>query len=235
MKTMKTMNIYDITSVTENDIKSIATEHLVIKDHDIYLIDMGGAFGYSAVVYYDGQQIHHANDYALHHPGKTLKELRQIYIAALEAKLYSDDELSEPIRSYADYKSRCNYLINLYSQRKPYVSGFYIGGKAPNTSGMIYDEVSFAWYAVEYRDFVNEHETLWHLTQGLWDCAWSDEAILTEAFESEMWNHEYYINWSGDVEVLAALGFNGFGSLTDMQRRAYSKARDRYLTHCGEY
>lgn len=232
---MKNLNIYGIETMSEDAAKANAAEHLTIKGHDVYMIDLSDHWGYSAMVYCDGQPIHYANEYALYYPHDTQEELRSRYINKLARKLYSDADLNKPLKSYDDYKRRCNYLINLYSQRRPHASAWYIGGKAPNTDGMIYDDVAFAWYDAANAEFVRMHNTLWQLTQTLWASALDDEMFLVEAFEAEMWNHEYCINWDGDAEVLAAVGFGGgFGTLTRLQRRAYAQARESYLRQCGE-
>lgn len=232
---MKSLTIYDIEHAIEGNIKAIAAEHLTVKGHDVYLADLGDDWGYSALVYYAGQPIWHANEYAMHHQGLTQDELRKLYIQMLMDKLYRDAELARPLKSYADYRRRCDYLTNLYSQRKPHVSAFYIGDKAPETDGMIYDDVAYAWYDAADADYVGTHSALWQLTQMHWAAAKEDYTILCEAFEYEMDNHEYCINWSGDVEVLAALGFGRFSALTDLQRRAYAQAQECYLAQCGEY
>lgn len=232
---MKNLTISDIKCATVENIKAIATERLSIKGHDVYLADLGDDWGYSALVYYANQPIYYANEYAMHHQGLTQDELRKLYIQMLMDKLYRDAELARPLKSYADYRRRCDYLAKLYSQRKPHVSAFYIGDKAPETDGMIYDDVAYAWYDAADADYVGTHSALWQLTQLHWEAAKQDYTILCEAFEDEMCNHEYCINWSGDAEVLAALGFGRFGALTDLQRRAYAQARECYLAQCGEY
>ena len=62
-------NIQTIEAMTETDTALMALEKLNIKGHTIYLVDFGGYFGYSCLVFLNGHHIHYANDYALHHKG----------------------------------------------------------------------------------------------------------------------------------------------------------------------
>ena len=49
--------IREIEDLTEAQAAAMATESEIIKEHQIYFIDFGGYFGYSALVFADGQQI----------------------------------------------------------------------------------------------------------------------------------------------------------------------------------
>ena len=101
----KKLTIKDIESFTENDAAAIAEEIAEIKEHTIYFVDMGGAFGYSVLVFKDGQHIRYANDYELHHRGKTHDELNAWYKRALSNKLFTDDEMAAPLNNYDEYKA----------------------------------------------------------------------------------------------------------------------------------
>lgn len=67
---MKDWTIYDIESLTESNIllgqkdgePVDLLDKLDIKGHDIYIVDFGGAFGLSALVFKNGRHIHYAND-----------------------------------------------------------------------------------------------------------------------------------------------------------------------------
>lgn len=227
---MKELNIRDIENANEGNIAAMAEEHLRIKGHDVYMVDLGDCWGYSSLVYFGGAPISHANNYALNHPHRSAEELRTLYLAALTAKLYTDEELAAPLTGYADYRRRCDYLVNLHSQRQPYVSAFYIGDNRPNTDGMYCDHVSYAWYADA--NFVRRRAVLAEQVKRLFETVQEDERFMAEAFETEMWNREYCINWSGDSEVLGVFGFRSVKDLTSMQRRAYAKARANYLSQC---
>ena len=62
--------IREIESIDQATASAMAQGHEIIKDHDVYFVDFGGYFGYSALVFAEGRHIYHANDYALHHRGK---------------------------------------------------------------------------------------------------------------------------------------------------------------------
>ena len=73
---------------------------------------------------------------------------------------------------------------------------------------------------------------------------------MKDAFLKEMYNHEYSINWDGDVDVLSAFGniprevtWNCEYTLNDLfdaleftetQREAYKAARKQYYKQIGE-
>ena len=58
--------IYDIENLTYDQAKKMAIEALDIKGHDCFLVDFGGYFGYSILVFKNKRHIHYANDYELH-------------------------------------------------------------------------------------------------------------------------------------------------------------------------
>lgn len=60
---MKEYTIRDIQAMTEADAATIALEKLDIKGHTVYLVDFGGYFGYSCLVFKNGHHIYYANDY----------------------------------------------------------------------------------------------------------------------------------------------------------------------------
>ncbi len=48
------MNIREIEALDENAAKAMAKEAVEVKGHTMYLVDLGGYFGYSALVFADG-------------------------------------------------------------------------------------------------------------------------------------------------------------------------------------
>lgn len=94
---MKEMNIKEIESLTLEEVKNNALEYMEIKEHDCFLIDFGGYFGYSILVFKDGKHIYHVNDYELHHhwivKEKGRDALREYYIREMNEKLYTDAEI----------------------------------------------------------------------------------------------------------------------------------------------
>ena len=97
----KDLTIKDIESMNEGKTFIFADEKMEIKGHTVYFIDLGGYFGFSALVFADGQQIKYANDYELHHRGKSRAELRERYIKKMNASLFTDEEL-RTVTGYED-------------------------------------------------------------------------------------------------------------------------------------
>lgn len=63
----------------------------------------------------------------------------------------------------------------------------------------------------------------------------SDPEFAYEAILYEMDNHEYAINWSGDEDVLAALGIDfGFIRKHGLQM-VYDQARNQHMRHAEEW
>lgn len=92
---MKTYNytIKDIESMSEANLADMADAVETIKGHTVYFVDFGGCFGFSACVCAEGQHIYYANDYEIHHRGKSRDELREIYRQTLNNKLFTESVL----------------------------------------------------------------------------------------------------------------------------------------------
>lgn len=82
----KEYTIRDIEALTETQAAAMAIESVTVKGHQVYFVDFGGYFGYSALVFADGHYIKYANDYELHHQGKSRDELREFYLDSLSKK-----------------------------------------------------------------------------------------------------------------------------------------------------
>lgn len=228
---MTDYTIHQIETLTEQETAALADGKITIKGHAVYFVDLGDYFGFSALVFFDGAPIMYANEYGLHYRERTRGELRALYIKRMADKLFSDAEICAPVKSYAEYTQKAEYLVNLYPLRKPYISAFYIGDNAPDTTGMIYDPISFSYFAPEHLDFVKHHQALYAALRASYKAARKDFDFLKGAFLREMENHEYGYNWDGDEEVLIACGFNPRASLNDVARRAYNAARSEYLAN----
>lgn len=77
------MNIKEIESLTYDEVKNIALDHMTIKDHDCFFVDLGKYFGYSVLIFKNKKHIYYANDYQLHHPATDIQELKEKYIKHL--------------------------------------------------------------------------------------------------------------------------------------------------------
>lgn len=257
----KAWKIDDIQALTEPEAAALALEALTIKEHTVYLVDFGGYFGYSALVFFGGRHIYYANDYALHHnftkynddgtreqikPGPA--ELRERYIEKMENILFTDEEITGPLKNYNEYRRKREFLHNYYGMREDHVSIFGIFRTEAEkeehrrkTAGMILNPVAFADYPADKRDFVEHHkELLLALEQRAVEMEESYE-YLKSAFKYEMHNHEYGINWQGDWDVLSCFGevnyrdengltgyFDQLG-FNDTQRHAYLDAQKEYF------
>ena len=222
----KTWNIDMIQALTEPEAAALALEKLTIKEHTVYLVDFGGYFGYSALVFKNGHHIHYANDYALHHkytkynddgtreqvdPGPA--ELREKYVKGLENKLYTDSEITGPLESYDEYRLKSQYLHNYYGMREDCVSIFGIfrneeeeAAREKAVQGMILDPAAFAYYPADKADFVKRHTALTESLEQRATEMMQDYAYIKSGFLYEMYNHEYGINWQGDWDVLSCFG-----------------------------
>ena len=239
--TEEVITINQIEAMTEQDAQAAALETMRIKGHDIYFIDFGGYFQYSALVFFDGSHIRYADEYELHHPNHTRDELRAMYIAALNRKLFTDAELILPPVDYATSKARHEYLRNYYGLRRPYISVFRADpNEQRRTANMTYDPISFAYY--DDKAFVDQHVALFDACISAEESAYQDYAFMKTAFKYEMANHEYAINWQANWDTLSAFYnlkyhdpdedieyyFDQLHLSNDL-RRAYLDARREYI------
>lgn len=234
---LKNYTIKDIESMSAAELESFAEEVETIKGHTVYYIDFGGYFGFSACVTAEGQHIKYANDYELHHKGKSRDELRELYRRNLSKKLFTEAELAT-VSSYEDASAKRYFLMNYYGARRPSVSAFCIG-KAPDVSGMTFSPVFMAYYSDP--DFVRKGAELLHTLAEAERRNAENFDYWRGAFLYEMFNHEYAINWQADFDVCGCFGnCEGVKDYTDRaelfaacgfnatQRSAYDAARREY-------
>lgn len=248
--------ISDIEAMTEADAAELALEKLDIKGHTVYLVDFGGYFGYSCLVFKNGHHIRYANDYQLHHPGLKLGAgLRTWYIEEMNNKLFTEDEIAAPLKDYREYDCQFRYLRDFYGQSADHLSIF--GDFSTEAKVKAYEEkkkaypyysnIAFGWYAD--REFVEHLDELFNKLEAAKDAARDDFDYWKGAFKYEMGNHEYHINWQADYDTLSIFGnvrYHGdeeneveqyFNELqfTDVQRRAYWAARKEYFEGLRDY
>ena len=125
---------YDIENLTYDQAKEMAIETLNIKGHDCLLVDFGGYFGYSILVYKNKKHIYFADDYELHNKWlvkeKGKEALKEYYIKKLNEILFTEDELLKPVNDYDEYKRKDHFLRNYWIMRYDYLSIFGIGDEA---------------------------------------------------------------------------------------------------------
>lgn len=242
--TKAALTIEDIRALTEDEAKSISLEEMQIKGHQVYFVNFENAFGYSALVFKDGNHVHHADEYQLHYNSKhTVEELQKKYIDALNNKLFTDKEITdEPINSYDEYTRKFYFLQNYYTQRTDYISCFCIGNddtRAERIKAMHFDSIGFCY--VNDIDFVKRHYQMYlKLTEHRKNAEKRYEFVKS-SFLYEMYNHEYGINWQADWDVLSCFGNPTYGehkelneyfdelNFSDIQRKAYMDARKEYF------
>ncbi len=246
-KIKENFTIHEIEALTEAEAEAFAEESMEIKGHQIYLVGFGGYFGYSVLVFADGRHIYHANDYELHHKGKSREELHALYIAKLNRILFTEAELVAPTSDPDEIDRRRYYLQNYFGMRRENVSCFAIcrndaeeAAYNQKISGMIFNRVCFAYYTD--RDFVKKCAQLWQGIEAAANANADNFDYWKAAFLAEMDNHEYGINWQADYDVVSCFAnVNGVKDYTnceklfsaakfnDVQRRAYAAARAEYF------
>ena len=235
-------NIHDIEALTEEQAADMALEKMVIKGHNIYFVDFGGYFGYSALVFMDNHHIRYADDYELHHKGNSREELKQFYIDRMNNILFTDDEFST-INNYNDRQKKLYYIMNYYPMRRYHVSIFGINKDDEDVSNMIYNPVGLCYFNKEDEEFSNHILTLFKILKKAMPDK-NNYEYWYSAFLCEMENHEYPINWQADYDVCSCFGncenvkdytdtnklFEVCG-FSDTQKLAYVNARKKIMTY----
>lgn len=238
------MLIDEIESLSESAVKTMAIEAVEIKGHMVYFADLGRYFGYSALVFADGRHIYHANDYALHHGDikDDTQALRDWYVKTMNCKLFTEDELRTPSDDYSERQAKEHYLRNCYPMKREYQTIFCKPEEAKewyrrDKESAVYSEIAFAYFKPSDRRFV-EHLTELYEAFRACNNPLRDYTHAKEAFEHEMWNHEYAINWQRDYDVIncfAKVAYKGDGTeidqtgWTDEIKRAYYDAANHVL------
>lgn len=216
-------DIKDIEQTTEQEARENAW---IIKEnfkdgYNLYLVDFGGYFGLSVLVYADGMRVW--SDYELHHHSRSEDgTLPEYFINEAKAVIYSAEELEQPIKNYNDYCARNDFIRNVYSHRRDYISMFFIGKRPAEQEQRIKDiykypsRVSFGCYADS--DFVEQLSRLLIQNERLY-AEWmrdNDEAFR-DAVRKELANHEACITGHYE-EALDALGMD-FEKLTKQRKK----------------
>ena len=242
----RTWDIHSIESLTESEAQAMAIETLTIKEHTVYMVDFGGYFKYSALVFHSGRHIYYANQYELHFKDYTREALRSRFIEILNNKLYTDEEITGPLHSYNEYNAKADFIRNYYPMRREHISNFFIGPESERqkilkkTESMLFSPLAMAWFEPKERPFVDHMHALYRALAAVRTSMESDPEYLKTAILYEMHNHEYGINWQGNWDVLSCFGpirynendnplpyFDQLG-WTDSQRAAFWSARRQY-------
>lgn len=257
LNTVKDWTIDDIRSLDEKSAFVIAEDRTVIKEHTIYFVDFGGYFGYSALAFADGHHIIYADDYELHHENMERADLRAFYERSMNNKLFTEAEISEPLKTYDEYRAKLRYLQSYYPLRRGHLSMFRIIHNKDEEAAYeqekenypITNPVAFAYYLAEDEQFVKRNVELVGALEQQYKNTRDNYEYQKSAFYYEMGNHEYHINhYQADYDTLSAFGhieWHGDGAaarekyfdeldFTDLQRRAYMDARRDFLRDADE-
>jgi len=244
---MKNWNIRAIEAITDAEAFMMQEDYAEINGHDVYFVDFGGYFGFSALVFKDGAHIYYANDYQLHHTGKSKEELKAWYMETLPNKIFDDKDM-ETVKDYTDYEKKEYFLRNYYIQRIPYETAFHIVHNDEEekafdrkVKNMQYNPLSFCYVDKKYEDVVKKQAELYMKLKTAKDNISTDNFdYWKDAFLKEMFNHEYGINWEGDYNVISHFanvnyrqddsmeGYFKDAGFTETQKRAYVAARADY-------
>ncbi len=232
---------YDtIEKLTEAQAQEMALDTAEVKGYTVYFIDGGEHRGFSSLVYKDGHHIHYVDDFSNLHPSiKSADDLKAKYLEVLNNKLFTEDELAEPLKSYDDYRKKSHFLHNYYHMSKDYVSMFFIvtpeseKEHRKKISGMTFNPIGLCY--MRDKDFIKHHIELNDTLEALKLNVKHNYEYQKSAFKYEMFNHEYVINWQADYDVLSVFGVVNYNddlnammdslNFTEVQKRAYLDAR----------
>ena len=229
-----------IENLTEPQAQEMALDTAEVKGYTVYFIDGGEYRGFSSLVYKDGHHIHYVDDFSNLHPSiKSADDLKAKYIEVLNNKLFTEDEITEPLKSYDDYTKKSHFLHNYYHMSRDYISKFFIVTPESEkefrkkTATMKYNPVGFCY--MDDQDFINHHVELMIKLEALKQDVKNNYDYQKSAFKYEMFNHEYVINWQADYDVLSVFGTVDYNdslndmmdslNFTEVQKKAYLDAR----------
>ena len=235
------LGIREIEKLTYDEAAEIALEKLNIKGHDCFLVDFGGYFGYSILVFHSEKHIHYANDYELHHH-YLVKEsgreaLREYYINEMERKLFTDEELLGPIGSYDEYRRKNDFLRNYWIMRYDYGSGFFIGTdrerekyyKEMKKKFPYYNPISFCY--VDDLEIIKKQAVMEEHLENEYEKLKNNDDVFREMVSRELANHEACITYDY-TEALAALGMTYDSLSTDRQKIVKEELKKQIDNYC---
>lgn len=227
------MTISEIKALTYDEARIMAIEETKIKGFDCVFVDLGGGFKYSVLVFKNVKHIYYADDYELHHPGKTKEELHKMYVDMLKNKLFTDEEMLGEIKSYDEYRRKEYFLRNYWIMQFDYVSIFAISeeGKKAVEIGRkthpYFNPVSFCYVKdksiVEMSKRVLSHLTNEYIKLG------KNLDIFREMIAYELANHEACITCSYD-EALNALGLK-YNELSSEKREIVRQELNKQINN----
>ena len=235
------LGIQEIEKLTYDEAAEIALEKLNIKGHDCFLVDFGGYFGYSILVFHSGKHIHYANDYELHHH-YLVKEsgreaLREYYINEMNRKLFTDAEMMEEPTSYDEYEKKSYFLRNYYIMRQDYISIFFIGSNEEREARQreidkkypYYNSVSFCY--VSDPEIIHTQKKYLEILQNAYERLQNNLEVFRKMVSQELSNHEACITCDY-TEALEALGMTFDSLSTDQKKIVKEELRKQIDSYC---
>ena len=221
----KDFDIDMINTLTIAEAREMALETIEIKEHECILVDFGGYFGYSILVFKNEKHIYFADDFELHH-SYIVKEsgkdaLKEWYIKSLNRKLYTDAELMEEVSSYDEYELKTHFLRNYHIMRYDHISIFGIGKEAQRKfdearkTFIFYNPVSFCY--VKDESIVKTQNKILNHLKTEFEKLKNNLGTFREMVSRELANHEACITCDYE-DGLVALGLN-FEELTEEKQR----------------
>ena len=209
---MENLNITTIEALSKAEVEKYATEKICIKGFNVYLVDLGEYFGYSALVFKDDHHIYFANLYEMHYRynNPTDKQLRGKYISLLNNKLFTDEELTT-VKDHDEYEKKTEFIRNYMPQEYDYLTAFCINGiykgenlkKYESGKYTYYSDITFAYFKdTSYQD---RAEPLIKKLRKSYNTIMEDLKEFKKAVKKELYNHEACITYEYDT-ALGSLG-----------------------------
>lgn len=226
---MKALDEVQLCIMAEGDVEDV-------KGYSAWFVQLE-SYGYSVLVTKNGRRIDTADDYELHHRGKAREELRKLYMKELNKKLFTDEELRAPSKSYTEHKAKRDYVLSIYPLQREHMSMF--DGEKPD-----------GWVRGGLYYFPPYEKAFARSVDGLLRMLKSSEprsyGYMLGAFHYEMRNHEYVLDYDGDYAVMSLFANIGYHAGYDTEdylkatgwssewKRAYRDAQRKYWKDARE-
>lgn len=226
-KTLPILTISKIEKLTETEVLGKALEIFNIKGFTCIFVEFEGVFGYSMLVFKNNHHIYYANEYELHHPYKSKKQLKEMYVDNLRQKLYTDEELMDECKAYKEYQLKSRFVTNYWIQQYDHISMFEINEHPTEFKARMKYQNSYCYCWNDNEEIVRiAKKYSYHLKQEF-EKLKSQQTTFREMISYELSNHEcvHTCDWQ---ECLSALGL-GFNELQGWQKTILRGEFDKQL------
>lgn len=224
-------NSEQLDAVKAEDILKNAFFNKPLKDYALTAVETVGGYGAIVAVILNDKIIY--KDLQLYYNAwkpETAEAVAYMLGKAEKSVFTVAEILDDPIKSYAEFRNKKDFVVNLYPKIFGYVSSIYIGKPSEEqkqaAEKMYLCRVNWAYFA--NKEHVEKVEKLYdglkekHLKQLAEDMNYFKTAV-----KSEMYNYECYYGWRYE-EALAEIGLT-FDGLTPEQCSAYNAAKKEYI------